>query len=81
MDLSNRVTELEIQLAHQQRLCEQLNEVVTDHTQQIIRLERIIVRLEIKSNRCVNSAKKPSILPWKSHRITEGWRVGVGVGS
>ncbi len=53
MDLSNRVTELEIQLAHQQRLCEQLNEVVTDHTQQIIRLERIIVRLEdqIKSMR------------------------------
>lgn len=46
MELGDRVTELEIQLAHQQRLCEQLNEVVTQHTQQIIRLERIIVRLE-----------------------------------
>lgn len=46
MSKNDRVTELEIQLAHQQRLCEQLNQVVTEHTQQILRLERIIVRLE-----------------------------------
>lgn len=46
MDLQDRVTELEIQLAHQQRLCEQLNEVVVEHTQQILRLERVVLRLE-----------------------------------
>jgi uncharacterized coiled-coil protein SlyX len=41
-----RITELECQLAHQQRLCEQLNEVVIEHTQQLMRLERVILRLE-----------------------------------
>lgn len=44
--LMNRVTELEIQLAHQQRICEQLNEVVVDHTQQLMRYERVLLRLE-----------------------------------
>ncbi len=41
-----RLTELEIQLAHQQRVCEQLNEVVVEHTQQMMRYERILLRLE-----------------------------------
>ncbi len=45
-DPEARITELEIQLAHHQRLCEQLNQVLVDHTQQIMRLERTIVRLE-----------------------------------
>ena len=44
--LESRVTELEIQLAHQQRICEQLNEVVVEHTQQMMRYERVILRLE-----------------------------------
>lgn len=44
--LQSRVTELEIQLAHQQRICEQLNEVVTEHTHSMIRYERVILRLE-----------------------------------
>ncbi len=44
--LSDRVTELEIQLAHQQRMCEQLNEVVVEHTQQLMRYERVLIRLE-----------------------------------
>lgn len=44
--LQSRVTELEIQLAHQQRICEQLNEVVTEHTQSMMRYERVILRLE-----------------------------------
>ena len=43
---NNRIGELEFQLAHQQRLCEQLNEVVVEHTQQIMRLERTILRCE-----------------------------------
>ena len=42
----SRITELEIQLAHQQRVCEQLNEVVVEHTQQMMRYERVILRLE-----------------------------------
>lgn len=37
--------ELEIKLSHQQRLCEQLNEVVVDHTRQIMQLERVVVEL------------------------------------
>ena len=44
--VESRITELEIQLAHQQRVCEQLNEVVVEHTQQIMRYERVILRLE-----------------------------------
>jgi len=45
-NLQSRVTELEIQLAHQQRICEQLNEVVTEHTHSMMRYERVILRLE-----------------------------------
>lgn len=45
-DDRRRITELECQLAHQQRLCEQLDEVVTKHTQQLMRFERVILRLE-----------------------------------
>jgi uncharacterized coiled-coil protein SlyX len=43
---AKRITELEFQLAHQQRLCEQLDEVIVEHTQQIMRMERVILRLE-----------------------------------
>jgi len=45
-NLQSRVTELEIQLAHQQRICEQLNEIVTEHTHSMMRYERVILRLE-----------------------------------
>jgi len=41
----NQYIELEIKLAHQSRLCEQLNEVVTDHTRQIMQLERVVGEL------------------------------------
>jgi uncharacterized coiled-coil protein SlyX len=41
-----RISELEFQLAHHQRLSEQLNEVVVAHTQQIMRLERALLRCE-----------------------------------
>ncbi|MGN6546086.1 MAG: SlyX family protein [Aureliella sp.] len=44
--LAKRITELEFQLAHHQRLCEQLNEVVVGHTQQLLRMERAMARLE-----------------------------------
>ncbi|MEZ6134423.1 MAG: SlyX family protein [Pirellulaceae bacterium] len=40
------IIDLQIALAHQQRLCEQLNEIVVAHTRQIIQLER--EQLELK---------------------------------
>lgn len=54
-----RIDELEFQLAHHQRLCEQLNEVVTDHTQQILRMERIILRLEDQIKTVRDQRKEP----------------------
>jgi uncharacterized coiled-coil protein SlyX len=41
-----RLMALEIQLAHQQRTCEQLNEVVVEHTKSILRLQAQLARLE-----------------------------------
>lgn len=46
LSMQSRITELEIQVAHQQRICEQLNEVVTEHTQSMMRYERVVLRLE-----------------------------------
>jgi uncharacterized coiled-coil protein SlyX len=43
---ASRIEKLEFHLAHQQRLCEQLNEVVVEHTQQLMRYERALFRLE-----------------------------------
>jgi SlyX protein len=45
-DPANRITELEIQIAHQQRAWDQLNEVVIEQSQRLSRLERLIVGLE-----------------------------------
>ncbi len=41
-----RITELEFQLAHQQKMVDELNGVLVGHTQQILRMERTILRLE-----------------------------------
>ncbi len=41
-----RITELEFQLAHQQKMVDELNGVLVGHTQQILRMERNILRLE-----------------------------------
>ncbi|MEM7478741.1 MAG: SlyX family protein [Planctomycetota bacterium] len=41
-----RIEELEISLAHQQRLLEQLNEVVTQQTHSLLRLEKKVPQLE-----------------------------------
>lgn len=45
-ELSERVEALEISLAHQQRLVEQLNEVVTDQAKQLMQFERIVPALQ-----------------------------------
>ncbi len=47
-DLERRVAELEISLAHQQRLCEQLNEVLTQQTKQLLRFEKSFPQLAQK---------------------------------
>jgi SlyX protein len=44
--LSDRVTELEIQLAHVERMYEQLNEVVTAQAMENDRMQRRIVELQ-----------------------------------
>lgn len=46
MTEAERLIEIESALAHQQRLCEQLNEVVVDQTQRLLKLERLVVQLE-----------------------------------
>ena len=45
-DLNERMTELEIQLVHVQRLYEQLNEVVTSQALEADRMQRRIVQLQ-----------------------------------
>ena len=54
----SRYVQLEIKLTHQQRLCEQLNEVVVDHTRQILQLERIVGELN-KQLGDLRELKKP----------------------
>ncbi|MFM2093699.1 MAG: hypothetical protein RIS70_823 [Planctomycetota bacterium] len=44
--VEDRLVELESQLAHHQRVCEQLNEVVVQHTKTIMELEYKLARLE-----------------------------------
>ena len=44
--MSNRKTELEIQLVHLQRLFDQLNEVVTAQSMELDRVQRRLVTLE-----------------------------------
>ncbi len=58
------LTRLEIGLAHQQRLCEQLNEVVTSQTRSIMQLERAIGQLkkqfaELQSERKQDARGEP----------------------
>ncbi len=45
-DLPAKIIELEMALAYQQRLCEQLNEVVVDHSRQLLVMQRAVSALE-----------------------------------
>ena len=71
MSKNDRVTELEIQLAHQQRLCE-ATQPGRNRTQlsKILRLERVIVRLEDQI-KAVRELRKEGFGPpaWKNRRI------------
>ena len=58
-----RLEELEISVAHQQRLLEQLNEVLVTHSQAMLKLEKTIPKLEaeIKELRQVAASKTESL--------------------
>ncbi|MEO8268492.1 MAG: SlyX family protein [Aureliella sp.] len=43
---ASRLTELEMALAYQQRLSEQLNEIVTAHSQELLGLKRLVAELQ-----------------------------------
>lgn len=61
-ELSDRVTELEIQLAHLQRLYEQLDEVVTEQAMENDRMQRRIAQLQQQLKE-MKEAKEPEIDP------------------
>ncbi|QDV63308.1 SlyX family protein [Crateriforma conspicua] len=60
-DPEHRLTQLEIQLAHQIRLLDQLNDVVVEHGQRLMQQERTIRRLrdEIKSLKAGGGQDEP----------------------
>lgn len=62
-DQQNRLTELETSLAYQQRLCEQLNQVVCEHTQQILGLQRTIAELGNRLKEMHQQRKEPPLDP------------------
>mgnify|MGYP001485185329 CR=1 FL=1 len=43
---ASRLAELELAQAYQQRLCEQLNEIVTVHSQELLGLKRLVAELQ-----------------------------------
>ncbi|MDA9778155.1 SlyX family protein [Rubripirellula sp.] len=47
-DSDDRLTKLEVQLSHTQRVVEQLNEVVTEQSRQLDRVMRLVTRFEAK---------------------------------
>ncbi|MBL6725945.1 MAG: SlyX family protein [Rubripirellula sp.] len=47
-DSDDRLTKLEVQLSHTQRVVEQLNEVVTEQSRQLDRVMRLVTRFESK---------------------------------
>lgn len=61
--LHAKITSLEIDLAHQQRLCEQLNEVVSEHTRDIMQLNRMVSELKKQLNDVRNQRKPEPTQP------------------
>lgn len=44
-------------LAYQQRLCEQLNEIVTAHSQELLGLKRLVAELQGRIKELANNAR------------------------
>jgi len=55
-DLQNRIERLEFELAHQQRATEQLNEVVTQQSKELMRMSRLMDQL---TKQLVELKKRP----------------------
>lgn len=58
IDAQHRIEKLEVTLAHQQRLIEQLNEVVTEQTKQMLRMGRTLDQL---TKQVVELRKRPAL--------------------
>mgnify|MGYP003490478011 CR=1 FL=1 len=56
---ASRLTELEMALAYQQRLCEQLNEIVTAHSQELLGLRRLVAELQGRVKDLREQRKEP----------------------
>ena len=61
-EIDERLTELEIQLAHVQRLYEQLNEVVTDQATSADRMQRRVLQLQ-EQLKTLKEKQQPAIDP------------------
>ena len=66
--MEDRIESLEIALAHQQRLVEQLNEVVVEHSQQLLQASRQQLRMEstikeLREQLAAKSAPPPNEKP------------------
>ncbi len=58
-----RVTELEMALAYQQRLCEQLNDIVCEHSKQMLTMTRTVADLQRRLKELRELRKEPPIDP------------------
>lgn len=58
-----RLMELETALAYQQRLCEQLNQIVCEHCQQILGLQRTVAELSGRLKEMHQQRKEPPLDP------------------
>ncbi len=62
-DNEARILELETALAFQQRLCEQLNQIVCEHSQQIMGLQRKIAEHGSRLKEMHQQRKEPPLDP------------------
>lgn len=62
-DPNDRIIELEIGLAHIQRLYEQLNEVVTDQSSELVELRRANKQLNEKIERLKSDGSETTVDP------------------
>ena len=58
-----RLTELEMSLAYQQRLNEQLNQIVTSHSQELLGLKRLVAELQGRLKELREQRKEPQADP------------------
>ncbi len=61
---ASRLSELEMALAYQQRLCEQLNEIVTAHSQELLGLKRLVAELQGRVKEIRQHRKEPQSEPY-----------------